>query len=1004
MTRGPISSTRLTQPTLTRPVIRPDFQEEHWGPPSGLADPELRLAVHNLQADLQSLLIDLARGPVEQLAMEGRRFLGEVRREFLRHHRRLVVGAKSDDLDPSSIRVETGELASHLRSVTLARSARLRAERWAPAELLQAARTAVNNQPQLLSALYEPKTFERQPGDGPLTIARRALLRTERRRADKRGTKMTRPVRLRALARYTIVGNLAHRLEGLAVLFVQADAQLAARTNHLLEHIIAGYRTLVRRSEDPDYSELVHELRSSVEAELRLTEEGLDQLCHDILSRAARSLGDGMVALKRELATAGTLDAGPVYEPRTQSAEEDAELARLQPKLDKATEAVAGGYVHLSMVLDFRAFNARVRARTQVAFSELSAKVRGRSSRQIERVLEALDAALKELGAPEEEHSSENERDLRATLAPVERVLSEARRTSEQLQEHLQAERAVNPILDALRRESDALTEHYAIPSGRLSHSEWTLPVVPPTVEVELARLVLSFIDSDVAPELLSVTAEGGAKVEPVLEAFEGLERVLSFDPAQVDELGAGADLQVVITGALGRSRGQLVALSEQTEALAEEMSLRMRQALRSKLTAFGERLERAQLTRAPVERVRQSRVRGWSTASLAAARRRAEELKASLRRWMGDERVHRLRRWLGLFPAEPPPWDPARVASPAPPDQLPLVYGRLFSSQAHWAAELVRVNEDLVEQARASLGRRTQGSLRCVAVVGVDGSGRGSLLTAIQRADRWKKILRLNFSQPVQAEDLRAQLAELTQEQLVVVSGLFWTYSARPGGARALSALLELILQDDGRNAWLIELDEQVFTQISQRSVMADVFSTVLRLGPLPEEELSRAVLGRHQLSGHALSFEAGGHQEDASGDPRGTAGPLQTRYFKELHAASGGLVRVALSMWVASVRRVDEEAGLVVIGGVPNPPRQALGRLSEVDLLLLFQVARQGWMDPPTFASLNRSTLAEGRAALSRLVGMGLLERQGKSIVQIRRHLRGELSRVFSQRGWTT
>lgn len=992
------TSIRLTPPA--RPIIRPIHSEERWGRPSGLADPTLRRAVYDLQADLQSLIQELAEGPVHAVATEARRYLGEVRREFLRHHRRLMVSARTDDLDPGVIRSEIGELAAHLRAVTLGRSARLQVDTWDPHTLLEGARSIIRRQEARIDAVYEARSFERRPEDGPLQTARRAMLRATRRSRERHGQALTRVVRLRALARYAIVGNLAHQLESIAVLYVQADVQLAARGRHLFDHILGGYRTLLRRSEDPDYPELVTELRTSVETELSSVEEGIDQICKDLLDRASRCLGEGMIALQAELRVAGTLDAGPVYELRNQRGAEEASLRELKTRLPAVQHAVAGGFVHLAMYMDFVAFSARVRVRTQAVLSELTGDVRGRSTRQIDRVC----ASLREVLAGEafqEGAEAIDEHTLKGQLAPVEHVLAVSRRTALQLEEQLQAERSVAPLLDALRRESDSLTERYHIPASRLAHSEWSLPEAPAEVEVELARRVLAFIDSDIAPQLLSVAAEGVEEIAPVIEAFDGLERVLLFDPALVEELGAGGDLQAVIGGALRRSLEQLEQLSTRTGQRADQMKLQMQLALRGKMRALRQRVEEVQLTRLPSRRrkprlgQRIGELRGVASAHL-------RRMKARLRRWMGDERIHRLRRWLGLFPAKPPPWNPALVAPPSPDSALPLVYGRLFASQAHWAAELVQANEDLVAQARAGLTRGAAGQLRCVAVVGVEGSGRASLLTAIQRADRWKKVIRLAFNEPLDAAALEMMLAEITQEQLVVVSGLHWAYCARPGGGRPLTALMEAILHDAGRNAWLVEMDQLSFSQLSERSVMREVFGTVVRLGPLSPAELARAVLGRHQLSGHQLCFEDRGQREACEADPRVKPGPLQTQYFKALHTASGGFLRTALSMWVASVREVDEEGGQVVVGAVPQAPTQALRKLSEEDVLLLFQIARHGWMDADTFASLYRRSVTQGSAALGRMVGMGLLERNGKCRVRIRPHLRSGLVAVFQERGW--
>ena len=109
---------------------------------------------------------------------------------------------------------------------------------------------------------------------------------------------------------------------------------------------------------------------------------------------------------------------------------------------------------------------------------------------------------------------------------------------------------------------------------------------------------------------------------------------------------------------------------------------------------------------------------------------------------------------------------------------------------------------------------------------------------------------------------------------------------------------------------------------------------------------------------------------------------------------------MRDALRLWLASIRGI-EGGDVVRVGHVPSSGYAALSRLPAETLLHLFQVARQGWMDADTLASLFRVAPAEARARLARLRHLGLLEEKD-GVYRVALHLRGAVVRVVRDRGW--
>ena len=343
--------------------------------------------------------------------------------------------------------------------------------------------------------------------------------------------------------------------------------------------------------------------------------------------------------------------------------------------------------------------------------------------------------------------------------------------------------------------------------------------------------------------------------------------------------------------------------------------------------------------------------------------------------------------------------------AEPTGGASLPVVYRRLFAADTMEASDVLTGRDELIRSARDVLSPKGSkpGICRAVALVGPDGVGKASVGGAIVRGGRWRQIARIVMDRPQSLEDVQEALGKAKQAQLVVVEGLHWMISAKPGGFAPLRAFVDGMLADGSERSWLVYADELLWRYVSAIAPIEDAFPAVVHLEPLTIEELTSAVMERHRLSGYEHAFErAGGDARLESFLTRAVTkvrSPYQL-YFADLHAATGGLVRDALRLWLASIKSIEDDQ-TVHVGPVPASGYHALRALDDDLLHTLFLVARQGWMDAESLASLRRKDQRSTRAELGRLEHMGLLT--GKNgVMRISGHLRGVVGRVLSERGW--
>ena len=982
-----------------------------WGGAPIVDSEELLAAVEDLQADLQALVQDLRRGPIAALREQIDDYLAELRRELLRPHRRLQVLLRDDDgrrEAHEALRRELAELATRFRTVVLTRSSRITHGAWHPAGLVDAVQTAVGSLPRVIEAPYEARTFAAQPDDGLLHGTRRSLLRVGRwLRKSTGGAPGQRQVELRELARYHLEGKACSQIEGLAALILQSESQLSGRSRHVIELAVQGLDALVAHAEQPDFSDMLDGLRVRFEDELESIERDSYEILDECIRRAEKLFGEALQVLKEELPVVATIDlpsgqrkAGFV------AAATGRTIAELEARIATLRQQVSGSYVQLAMDLEFVSFRSRLQQTMDGVLNELRADVRGRSRVQLERVRGAIDEVLTELADSGRAKRGSEDGEIRGLVQPLEFIVDEAAGVTRRLLDQLSADASVAPLLETLNREAQGLTDRYRVPVGVLPRAEWKLPAPVSMTEIEFSAVVASFVQREIAPEVLAISHRAMNRVLPILDVFSDLERVVSFNAGSVDDrldvsvpsAAAGEQLADILQATLRRSRDGLAERLSDIAHWDENLVADIRQTVLAKLDELRRRLAKSNTSRVPVVLRPESNLQLFRRLDRMGngLLRACGRFVAWLRRKIGESRLAVWRDRLGLPDLEPhASVDGTQWAAPVRPFDVPVFYSRLFGTQARWAGDVLDVPEDEVRRARAALFSSAVAP-KMVALIGPDSASRGALAGAVLRGSKAPR--RLAFTQPTSTEELEAALSDVGTAQLVHVSGLAWLVAARPDGFHPLERLLEFVLKEDRRSAWLVEVDEPVWRFAASATALSDVFSTQICLPALTSRGLERAILARHELSGYGLQFKLGEATEPLVED----RGPLRDRFFQALFEASGGLLQVALPLWLGSIGRVAEDAEIVEISEEPSVPLKALRRLPEKVWMELYAVARQGWIDAASLAFTLQIevTAAEGR--LVGLAGLGLLEKQARGVFVIRRHLRGAIMAGLRGAGW--
>ena len=1005
-----------------------------WGPhlPGALGR-----QIRELEHDLKASVRDVAIGPMETFREDVEQFFKEVRRDFLRMHRRLLVAARTLPEDSEEqiaaraeiarrLRGEQKELAERWRSVVLARVAQLGKEPpWTPESIVEALDAAVDRVAPTVEVPWSERSFTPRDDDGRWQSAQRRWLRTRRGTRRLFGREMpSRVLALRDLARFHLNFETPPRLEGVAALFVAAEQQVAGRTRLVFDTIVRSYDDLADAIADDDELDLVDALtmvRADIEVELDLATQEVGHIARDGSLRTARILSRGLRDVKDESAIYGTFDLPERARRSSRGLRERVQaLDLLTDTLTRLRRSSGGELALLAMELELVGLEAQVKEARAEHVTRLEGEVQRRAVHQLERVADQVRIASDEMlqALEKAEDRDELAAGLREISQATEKVAGEAARIVREMRDELLDDQKFAQLLETLEEAALGLTPHYDVSAGRLQRGEFKLPPVVERVDVPFREMVVARIETRIAPNLFKSARDTADKLQPLAASLTETEHLIAFNDDLVrTELDSLMDsripsetrdlLRELLSTQLERSQGLLSDYLDQASRWPSELGQSIVDAMEGGVNELRVELVEGQITRAKVEEIRREANRrrlaqraGQLPSLLRQARRELGDAITSL---VGASRLELWRKNLGLpvpksaLVLEPGAFEAATSAA----ENLPLVYRRLFAGDAMDAGDVLTGREASIARVKKALEERD--TRRGVAVIGVEGVGRGSVASAAVRAGRWRRVRNVTFAGPATVEDVVEQLGTITDAQLVVVDGLHWLLSARPDGLAPLRRFVDEVVADRGKRAWLVVAESLFWEYASSVAPLSEAFPTVEQLEPLGLEELRAAVMARHRLSGYGHSFQRIGTESRIEGLVARSASRIRRpfdQYFHDLHLASGGVLRDALRLWLASIQGVQDDE-IVHVGRVPESGFASLSRLPEQELLWLFQIARQGWMDAVTFSSVFRIPLGEASARLAKLAHLGLLE-EVEGHHRITSHLRGTAVRVMQQRGW--
>ena len=971
----------------------------------------LQSVLDGLLLELPALATGIREGPFVDFEESASEYLSELRRAFLRFHRRIVVQTRrADDAEQLTriIRRQKEELAGSWREIVLRRAAAHGDFRWDPMEVVAALDALAQAQPVTIDVPFDEQLFDSAPGDSPITRAGRLVLRARRSAARVAGGTPSRTVAVQQLVRYHLSGVAPRDLESIPALLLSAEHHLANRTRSLFESAHRGYAALIRdviASGDREaWGRAAAAVGSDVEDEMAIARTEIRQIVEDGAFRTAHVLGAALGRIRDELPLSNSPALSGlsrrfnrVYALRNQG------VRALTEGVTFARDRMGAEYGLLALELEVIALETSVSARVEDQAAHLARRFQGRTVLQLERIVAALGDAMPAIEASLADPTSTTSQDLRSALEPVERTLAAASEEVASLLDEIRANEFVGTIISHLEDAAQRLTEHYRVPADPEATAEWRLPERKPDVSIPFRQAVVTYIETTVSQALLSLTQTIEERASVVYRFVSETRRSLSFnldmaaselDYSEAQQAEPPATVvQEMVLGPLGRSSARAERLLEESRVWPIEAETSFRAAALEDLARLRGDIVGGQLsTLRAQEMVTRRRQIAQDASELGERLQEALVLATdTVRHVVGERQLEELRTALGIPTSDASEGSPVfRPRASSVP--IPAVYERLFTDTTSGMADLVA---ERTESLRRAVETLQSGTRRTVAVAGEGRIESTAFVEALIRGIRAQRIERLERSDQLDQLDRDRPTLFIVPELRDILG---------QNHVRQFRRLAER-LQHAAPHQWVVVSTPSVWRQLESVAGARAAFDEWVDLAPLTQEEMQSALLTRHSMSGYAVRFRArpsGLLFSSPSLRARETLeDQSQESWLHDLYRASDGSLDVAQHLWLSAIEEIDESSGTIHLGPLPELPDRDLRTLPEFDRLTLRLVMLRGRIGATAHARAFRLKPNDSLARLRALENIGLLV-SDEDRFELSRHVVPAVRRVLRGAGW--
>ena len=325
---------------------------------------------------------------------------------------------------------------------------------------------------------------------------------------------------------------------------------------------------------------------------------------------------------------------------------------------------------------------------------------------------------------------------------------------------------------------------------------------------------------------------------------------------------------------------------------------------------------------------------------------------------------------------------------------ELPQIYKRLFRLAPVEDRRFLVGRDEELEGFEQALAQWNSGRFASVLLVGARGSGKTSLLNcASTSVFAGRKLVRGYFDQRLtsasQVEQFLLKLFSVpagtdlnsvlgSEKRVVILEEFERAFLKKVNGFDGIRFLLQLVHPSASSTLWVFSLNDDAFRYLDVAVDLGRYFSHRVNAMSVKQEDLTNAIMQRHNLSGLRLKFSPPPPEDPRVSRLRqwlGIERDPQKMFLDALYEQSGGVFRSAFELWQSCIERV--EAGVVEMRHplVPNYSSLLLA-LNPMDHFTLVAIMQHGSLIDKEVAEVLCEPVNESRLRLDRLQAIEILE----------------------------
>ncbi len=325
---------------------------------------------------------------------------------------------------------------------------------------------------------------------------------------------------------------------------------------------------------------------------------------------------------------------------------------------------------------------------------------------------------------------------------------------------------------------------------------------------------------------------------------------------------------------------------------------------------------------------------------------------------------------------------------------QLPSIYQHLFRLDPVQDPRFLVARDEELQAFARTLQQWESGQFAAILLVGDRGSGKTSLLNCARSSVfAGRNVVAANFSQRVTSpEQMQTFLRELFQipepanllstlatgQRIVILEEFERTFLRTVNGFDSIRYLLQLIHPTASSTLWILVLNNRCFRYLDAAVDVSRFFSHRINAMAVSPEDLEKAILQRHNLSGLRLKFAPPRPEDPRVGRLRNWLGvqrDAKQLFFDALYAQSGGVFRSAFELWQGCIENVED--GVIELRQPLAPDYRSLrNELVQMDHFTLVAVLQHGSLTGLEVAQVFCEDVETSRSRLERLQALAILE----------------------------